>query len=201
MITYILKSMSIYHIGKREGVAWYGLAWVPGLRRWVMGSIADKHDAHVGRPDRNFRIFSLIIIILDALALLGVAALAGTVFTKIGTGIQQGAASGTYFDAAVLGTQFFAYMGGLGLLVFLLLAVAAVLGSAAAVVEWICRYKLFDLCRPSDVLLNLVISAIFPGLGYAIVLMCNKNYVDDYPEYIGPDRPAIPENSGNTGSN
>ena len=82
--------------------------------------------------------------------------------------------------------QFFTVLGSLGIIAFLLLAAAGIMSVASTAIEWVCRYKLFDLCRPSSVLTDLVISAIFPGLGYAIILMLNKNYRNDYDEYAFP---------------
>ena len=181
MITYVLKSIALYHIAQREGVSWYGLAWVPFLRGWIMGSIADKHDLYNGKPDRKFRIFCLIIAILNILAALVLGAVSILVFTRLRT-MYSNSTAFTTFNLPAMEVQFFAILGGFGILAFLLLAASAIMAVASAAVEWVCRYKLFDLCRPSSVLSDLVISAVFPGLGYAIVLMLNKNYRNDRDE-------------------
>lgn len=184
MITYILKSIALYHIGKREGVKAYGLAWVPGLRGWVLGGIADKHDAANGKEDRKFRIFNLVIAILNFAAIASVLVLSLVVARKLGNTYFQQNADALYFDMSLLQLQFYTVLGTLGIFTFFLVAAAGILSASAIAVNWVCRYKLFDLCRPSSVLVDIVVSAIFPGLGYAIVLMCNKNYRDDLEETI-----------------
>ena len=185
MITYILKSIALYHIAQREGVSWYGLAWVPFLRGWIMGSIADKHDLYHGKPDRKFRIFCLIISILNILVVLVLGAVFTVVIAKL-RAISPSSLDASYYNLSMMELQFFTVLGSLGIIAFLLLAAAGIMSVASTAIEWVCRYKLFDLCRPSSVLTDLVISAIFPGLGYAIILMLNKNYRNDYDEYAFP---------------
>ena len=185
MITYILKSIALYHIAQREGVSWYGLAWVPCLRGWIMGSIADKHDLYHGKPDRKFRIFCLIISILNILTVIVLGAVFSEVIARLSR-INPSSFESAYYNLSMMEMQFFAVLGSLGIIAFLLLAAAVIMAAASGAVEWVCRYKLFDLCRPSSVLSDLVISAIFPGLGYAIVLMLNKNYRNDYDENAFP---------------
>ena len=185
MIAYILKSISLYHIAAREGIAMPGLAWVPFLRGWIMGSIADKHDEYHAKPDRKFRMFCLIIDILNILLALILFVIFIFVFSRLRS-INLPSADFSTYDLSMLELQLFTVFGGLGLLAMLLIVAVGILAAAASVVEWVCRYKLFDLCRPSSVLSDLVISAVFPRLGYAIVLIINKNYRNDMDEMAMP---------------
>ena len=137
MITYILKSLALYHIGKREGVKAYGLAWVPILRGWVTGSIADKHDAYHNKPDRKFRVFNLIISILNISAIIVLLIIGSMVAAKLGSSIRE---SSGYYDLNLLQYQFFALLGGLGILAFLLLAAVGIMSTASVAIDWVCKY-------------------------------------------------------------
>ena len=182
MIAYILKSISLYHIAKREGVSAYGLAWVPFLRGWIMGSIADRHDQYHAKPDRKFRLFCLILDILNLLLALILILMFVMLAVKLGRTAYTPSMDLSQYELSRLQLQFFALFGGMGILAFILIAAAAIMAIAGGAIEWVCRYKLLDLCRPSSVLADLVISAIFPRLGYAIILMINKNYRNDIDE-------------------
>ena len=202
MISYILTAITLFHIGKREGVRAYGLAWVPGFQDYVLGAIADRQDFDEQKPDRKFRIFMLvcgIVTVIGAVCLIGAFAGLTTGILKESSSqtVQPSAASiynfdseslsdldkikekiGEYLNDLLTNKAFLAGISGLAALSIII----GLLFSARTALRWVCLYKLFDLCKPSTVMISLILSALFPGLIAAIVLICKKNYRNDMPE-------------------
>ncbi len=201
MISYILTAVTLFHIGKREGVRAYGLAWVPGFQDYVLGAIADRQDFDEQKPDRKFRIFMLvcgIVTVIGAVCLIGAfAGLFSAVMnnTSGAAGRMAYPSMGTFYNITpgslpdeseitdFLNNLFSnsAFLAGIGGFITLSIIIG-LLFSARTALRWVCLYKLFDLCKPSTVMVSLILSALFPGLIAAIVLICKKNYRNDMPE-------------------
>jgi len=142
VIMYIFSSMSLYQIARRRGLEAPGLAWVPVMNAWLLGSISDDYDLRVGGQVKNRRTLLLVLNIL--LVTLPLFLLALT-FSGLGDAM--------FFNQAPTGGQIalivLLYVGYFGLAV-----VQAVFG-------YICYYKLFKSCDPERATVFTVLSILF----------------------------------------
>ncbi|GEM_PF-6834861 len=191
MLEWILSSIGLYGIGKRENVKAAALAWVPGFQGYVQGALADAHDKEHGRKDRKWRVVALVLDIISVVCgLIAVVigfGMLGEIIELITEYVSAGAAysaagSFDYSDISELGMdyeQFFGRFGASFITLYMLLIPMAVVESLRSVFGYITLYKTFDLCKPSSVIATLICSILFGGLGRAIALLIVKDYRND----------------------
>ena len=61
---YILTAVSLFSIADRRGVQFPWLAWIPGLRFYLMGCISDQYQAIVRGKNRNKRTVLLLLTLI-----------------------------------------------------------------------------------------------------------------------------------------
>lgn len=157
LLSYIFTSLSLYKIARRNNVKLSGFAWIPLLRRYVLGGIADADDAAIGKRN-NWAKTQKAFIIIDIITL---------VLTYI-----------TYTVLAVNGAIDSAALTALSLPLIILLALAAlvclVASIAGMIIDAICYFKTYELCRPGKAVKYLILSIIFPVFQWIILLICRK---------------------------
>jgi len=208
MISYILRSIALFHLGKREGVKAYGLAWVPGFSGYLWGALADKADEEEGKPNRKFGTFMLILAILGVVGLILVSVIFISQIPTLGKVVQQMEDSVNSFNIGPnitseadlenyindmsqgsIGNIFgnvsksaALMLSGSVLLLIVLAMVYAIIAAAKVAISWVCIYKVYDLCTPSSVMSGLILTALFPGLIASIVLFVKQHYRHDRRE-------------------
>jgi len=165
---YIIRSLSLFKLGKALGTEAYGLAWVPAAYTWVLGGVADKYDSKNGK-DHKFRM--VLICLTGAMAVLLAAFFAVYIFIVVGF-ILGGFMHGPGVDStrAVLWVLIVIYVP--------LLLVA--MGSQAC--KYICYYKLFELCKPEKPLMNFLIAIMVPFALPFVILSAANTYVKKVEE-------------------
>lgn len=181
LLGYIFRSVSLYSIAKRRGIANPGFAWVPVAWNWTLGSIADRHDA---RDGRNYRWRHLLL--WTAL----IAFAAGLVVTGSNVEFAADAIEDVFEGDALNQAGVFEEIGTMLLTMFIGYAFIGIVTVIKTVCECISYFKLFESCRKRPVLL-LILGCIIP-FAMPIILLCCRKY--DYGVKAGSDQPALPEN-------
>lgn len=72
LVSYVLFALGLMFLAKSCGITSYGLAWVPGARLWVLGSVADEYAKRSRGKDTKYRrrlIWALVLYLVSAFAL------------------------------------------------------------------------------------------------------------------------------------
>ena len=162
---YILRSLSLYTIGKRRGLANYGLAWVPVAYVWTLGSIADQYDRSCGTK-RKWRVVLLTLTLVG----IGLSVVAYYGYFGMLFGMMANADRMQGADSAAIMQSMMAYC--------LALIPVSMLGGALNICMMICYYKLFESCRSMRAVCYLLISLLVP-FGLVIILMCCRKWDND----------------------
>lgn len=180
IVSYVLRSISLFKIGKRRGVRLYGLAWVPVASSWVSGSIADIHDRKLGRDYkwRHFLLWSSVIVFVCAVAVISIYA---DLIVKM-------IAIADYLTEAQMDNMAIKYVSRL--IPFAI--VASLISAVTTVFMYICMYKFFESCRPRFTMLYLILSIIIPVTHPFFVFAC-RNWDDGVKLGTAPEQPRIPE--------
>lgn len=159
--SYVISGISLFDIGKRMGIAAYGLAWVPAANVWPVGAIADKYDAQQTGKDHKFRwvlVWIMIAFVLSYIALI-------VMYTVDLVNVLKAV------EAAEHEPEFFIDVFGAAFATILPMAIAS---TALTAVEYICFYKIFELCKPDKPLKNLLIAILVPFAFPFVRLSCRK---------------------------
>jgi len=148
VINYIIRSLSLYKLGRVWGITAYGLAWIPGAYVWVLGSVADKYDNGEGKDNK----FRLVLIILNAAILLLTAVFEAVYFSSVFRLVPL-FSNGEPPISVVL--SLFAKL--MAIYIPLL-----IIGMCTTICQYICYYKIFQMCRPEKPLKCLLISMLVP---------------------------------------
>lgn len=82
ILSYVLKSYSLYTMAKKRGLSYPALAWIPIVNNWIIGSLADQFDFVTKNAKKSSRI---VLVILGSIAtVIYVAVIVLTVVTEIG---------------------------------------------------------------------------------------------------------------------
>lgn len=168
---YVLTALPIFIIARRRRLSMPWLAWIPVLRGWTLGSIADQYREQVHGQVR-FRRRVLLWISL-AVAAIGtvVMILLGTLLARLFVHLAQlGAISSAHLSQAVLDLVEPAM--GMLLLTLPLLALYVV----QRVFHYIAMYDLYLSCDPDNAVLYLVLGIFFRFCQPVfLMLCCNKD--------------------------
>lgn len=145
-LSYAMYSYALYKMADNTGVKPASLAWVPGLRLYTLGQLADRYNASIGKR-------SAYRFILPGLRLLVIPLL---------------------FATAVL--VFLSYLTGFGvdgLIVVLGTVTASMVAFVSRVLEMLCYYKTFCDFEPEYSVLYLILSIL--GLEWVALFLCRQN--------------------------
>lgn len=141
---YVLRSASLCGIAKRRGIRGRALAWLPVLRLWVLGSIADQFQYVAKGAVRNRR--KLLLATVIAIPVLWTVTAAG--FAGLFFDLYSGTALANALLCALL-----LVIGGLLLVVTQILCL---------VLQYICYYNLYTSCDPATAAVLEILSILFP---------------------------------------
>lgn len=187
VLNYVLTSLSVYTIAKRRGIRAPGLAWVPVVSVWTLGSICDQYDGTRG-IQRKWRTVLLTLTLIGAAGVLiayivMLAQLVGLAFTRQNYVYAYNYSIPAELTGSLIGS-------------IVLLAVGALAAAAAGVCEVVCRFKFFESCRPKDALKFLLLSLLVPFAQPFCFMSC-RNYDLGMPQpqqpYYPPQYPQYPQ--------
>ena len=155
---YVLCSIGLFTIGKRRGLKYYGLAWVPVCSDWLLGSIADQYDRKAKGKDMRLRLFLLIgeIVCIAAYVVMIVLALV------------------LAFDGGENSAS-------IAIGMTLLTCVTVILVIAVQVFLYIALYKVYYSCTPKNAAWMLVLSILF-NVATPICLFVIRNKDEGFVE-------------------
>lgn len=178
---YILESLALFSIAKRRGISKPGLAWVPLLQFWILGSLSDQYRYVTRREVANRRKILLgLSIALVAMAVIYSLIMIAVLFDFIIPYADQiaGMIERADFERLLrLIVQRFDNYIGLALLVILAIPLM-VLSVILTIHYWIAMHDVFRSCNPATSTLFLILSILggmFIEGAHAIFLMINRN--------------------------
>ncbi len=169
LTNYILRSIGLFTVAKRRGLANYGLAWVPVGYLWTVGGIADDYDSThgVSRKWRHALLWLALACGVLCMALNFVLLI--SVFSA-GFAAAQSQMAGwnsLRMPEQLLPAILAFYLGSLPLYM---------LSAAKNVCTWICYYKLFESCNPKKSVLLLLLSLLVPfAFPFCLLSCCRKD--------------------------
>ena len=142
MLEYILTAVSDYRLAKRRGICGAWLAWVPLLRVWHHGRLADQYQ-QVMAGRRTKRAATMLTLTILGLSILGVAAM---ILSSVGEYLSHSS-----LEPGSL----------LGLILGILLTIAGCgLYLARKIVGYVVDYNIYHSCKP-DSAKTFVVTSIF----------------------------------------
>lgn len=142
---YILTGISLYSLAYRRGIARPWLAWLPGMRLYILGCISDQYQAIVRGKQKNKRTILLVLVFLLLIAFCAMHIAAPTA------------------EASA------------DLLLFLLIFVPAWGATAALVViSFLAMHDVFVSCDPKHATLYLVLSIVFSITQPVFLFVCRN---------------------------
>ena len=179
IVGYVLRSISLYTIAKRRGIANPWLAWVPVAWVWVLGSISDQFRYVTKAQVKNKRTTLLVMQIISVVA--SVAVIVVTIISAV-----------KFFEFAMYAGEdellheslsfFFRMMG----MAMLLLGYAL----AQAIVIYIALYDVYMSLNPNNAVLFLVLS-IFFGVTQPFFLFFNRKKDGGMPPRCDVPQPPV----------
>lgn len=193
---YILQALGLSTIAKRRGIAHAWLAWIPFGSAWILASISDDFKARRNGKKGKLRIallaLTVAVAVLSAVTLGTMLATLGSVLTRDEMLDFVAVASGQNTDlytpseeemieqlAQKLETRLDDAAINEVLTTTLVMVVSALVlggaGIAAAVIECICMYNLFESCDPGTKLVFFLVG-LFVGIwGIFVFVVRNKD--------------------------
>lgn len=165
---YILSSIAIHSLGKRRGISYPWLAWIPVARNRALGAIADDYDEQRGLKKRWGKTLLTLSIICTAGFVIMYAAFVVLLIASAGL-----ATSDTEAIVMVL-------------LSYIPLLVIAVVGIVQTICSSICVYKIFESTMPDKSLLFLILYILVPLAGSICLFICRTK---GYPYYVSENEP------------
>ena len=193
---YILQALGLSTIAKRRGISHAWLAWIPFGSAWILASISDDFKARRNGKKGKLRIallaLTVAVAVLSAVTLGTMLATLGSVLTRDEMLDFVAVASGQNTDlytpseeemieqlAQKLETRLDDAAINEVLTTTLVMVVSALVlggvGIAAAVIECICMYNLFESCDPGTKLVFFLVG-LFVGIwGIFVFVVRNKD--------------------------
>lgn len=179
-VFYVFGSLGYYAIAKRRGIQHAWLAWVPIGNAWLLGCISDQYQSVAKGNVKNKRTVLLVlnivmvvamIVLIVLMAMFMVQVFANIDFSELPSGedpfdygydagFNYGFENAPEMAGGLLGAVF-AY--------FVMFGVSI----AAAIVQFIAMYDLYQSCDPDNATLFLVLS-IFLGIAPFLVFACRE---------------------------
>ncbi len=190
---YVLQAIGLYTIAQRRGIRHAWLAWVPVGSVWILGSIADDYRMRCGKKS-GLRIW--LVILAAAVLVLSLATLIGAV-TTLTRVLSVNEILDVMMNASGMGNDLYApteeeLIEEIALLleeritdrmleetfrdvIFMVLGSLAmgVAAIAAAILEYLCLYRVFESCDPANKTVYLLLS-IFLSLSPVFLFICRN---------------------------
>lgn len=189
IVLYVLQSMGLYTIASRRALKNPWLSWVPVGNMWILGTIADQYR-YVARGEvRNRRKVILGLCIATAILAVVMFAVYILLFVNFFAHLPQ-------LDY-MADEQLFELLLGPAFSILGVCAVMEIVGIVLLVFEYIALNDLFLSCNPSNNVLFLVLSIVFPVLMPVFVFICRKKD-GGMPPRKSDAVPQIPEEPAQT---
>lgn len=189
ILVYVLQALALFTIAKRRGIKNPGLAWVPLVNVWILGSISDQYRYVVKGEVKNKRKALLGMEIASAVMAFAVCIAAIVLVVQVVLEFP-------HFDSFPV-TWFLQNHIGTLLLILMLGLALAVLSIVYAVFFWMAMYDLFRSCEPENttlyMVLSLVGSLVVPGAYAVFLILCREKDLGMPPRKPEPEIPAQPE--------
>ena len=179
IITYVLQSLAMYTIADRRRIPNAWLAWLPFGNVWILGSIVDHQEGQRG-VDRKWRRLLLTLNLVYSFGF--VLAYVGVLVAAMILALTEGMSGGD--------EDMFASMCGILVAFYIALILVVVVSTAAAALQYICIYKLYEELVPEKAIKYFLISLLVP-LGQAICLTKCKNSTVGVPQPAMTYAPAM----------
>ena len=168
--SYVLTSLALYTLASRRGISYAWLSWVPVLNVWIVGSLSDQYRYVVKGQYKSKRKILLVLNLLKLAVALAIAVICIFIATDLISGSVYAFVGGNMLRS-IMGPGIAA--GACGLLL-------AGLSIASAVIYYIVMYDVYTSVDPSNNVLFLVLSIIFP-VTEPFFLFFNRNKDDGMP--------------------
>ena len=196
IVLYVLKSLGLYTIAKRRGIACAWLAWLPVGCEWITASLADQYRK-VTSGKSTIRRFIIV-----ALAVISIGLTSFTTTTvndktdDILELVEQAEERGEFVDEE----DAMDFVGGLfeelseivGGGFTLIAALAGVVAFASNVYWFVCAGDVYASCCPKNGTMMLVLSIFMPILA-PFFFFCNKEKDAGMVPANQPQQPAQPQ--------
>lgn len=179
---YVLGSLALYTIAKRRGIRNYGLAWVPVINVWILGSISDQYKyVTAGKVQSRRKVLLWLSILMACFTVIAVAVMASAF---VGYGMVGG------FGTALSG------LIGSALLIAIAFLVISIIYT---VYYFIALYNVYMSCMPGCATLFLVLSIFFSVTTPFFLFACREKddgmpprhaqETEQIPTYTEPKEP------------
>ena len=148
---YVLRSIGLYAIAKRRGIANPWLAWIPVAWVWVLGSVSDQFRYVTKAQVKNKRTTLLVMQLIQMVASTVLIVILGVAFVDLANMGMMGAGEEEMMTEAMI-------------MVFKFMGIALVLGGialATAIIRYIALYDLYISVNPANAVLFLILSILF----------------------------------------
>lgn len=171
LVSWILTGISLNGIGRTLKIRASWIAWIPLARICSIGAIADRQDARHGKDHKFRRVLVWLLIAY-------VASLAGYIlmYSRYLNSILLAAAEAAAAEPAQLTEVFWGLLATAGPLVYVSAGMTAV--------EYICFYKLMELCKPESPLKTMLIGIMVPFAFPFVLLSCRRSLRDAAGEEV-----------------
>lgn len=166
---YVLSGLGFYAVAQRRGIKHPWMAWVPVLKLWILGSIADQYRYVVKGEVRNRRKVLIALAILQTVAVIVFYVLTIGMFVNLIVQVVQIPDIDAMSGEQALDMMLKTVMPMLGMLL-VILAVNLV----TRVFQYIAYYDLFASCDPENKVLFLVLGILFDITLPFFVFACRK---------------------------
>ena len=148
---YVLRSIGLYTIAKRRGIANPWLAWIPVGWVWILGSISDQFRYVTKAQVKNKRITLLVMELIQfvvSIVMTVLMVIAFVDFVEVAEmAVSEDALAMQSVTLVLKFLGFFAVLGGLAL--------------AKAIIRFIALYDVYMSVNPANAVLFLVLSILF----------------------------------------
>ena len=163
---YIFHALGLYTIAMRRGINNPWLAWLPVTDMWLLGSISDQYRYVFHGQIRNRR--KVLVGLCIAMAAVTVVMMGAYIAVAVKLILQI---------PEFVNMQPQQVMGALGTSVLGVVVIAFVLWVLAvvtAVFRYVCMFDLYSSCNPSNKVLFLVLSILFPVAMPVLIFVCRN---------------------------
>jgi hypothetical protein len=201
IVLYVIKSLGLYTIAKRRGIACPWLAWLPVGCEWIAGSIADQYRK-VTSGKATVRRF---IIVALAVISIGLTCFTTTTLSskadeidELTEYVEEHGEDLDEEEALEYVTEVFDELGEILGGFTLVAALSGVVALASNVYWFVCAGDVYASCCPKNGTMMLVLSFFLPILA-PFFFFCNKEkdagmvpVNKPQPQYVAPVEPAAP---------
>lgn len=202
IVLYVIKSLGLYTIAKRRGIACPWLAWLPVGCEWITASIADQYRKVTSGKATIRRFIVLVLAVISIVIGVVTTTTMGEKRDDIDALVEYTEEMGEYINeenALDIVTSVFEDMGDIMSGVFLLSSLAALVGFVSSVYCFVCAGDVYASCCPKNGTMMLVLSIFAPVLE-PFFFFCNKEKdagmipvnQPQQPVNVAPQAPVAP---------